>query len=432
MDELELELELRRVLRARPEPEPVPDPLPGVHRGIRRRRRLRQASFAGTALAVVGVVAGAALLVGPATHRSLPPAATTSPVQPTAAPTVTRPPLVVPPPDAGVPAGFAATDLSFVSATHGFAIGGALCPGIPCRALLATTDSGASWSRRSAPACTRGTCPTHVRFASDRIGYAWGFNGLFLTVDGGRSWSRQSGPTVYGLEVAHGVAVRVVTADACPGCRFVVQTSLVGSTVWQTTYTSSEQRTDAGLVRSGSRLAVPLYAHPSGGSSAPQTTSLLLSTDDGRSWVRRDDPCTTTGTEVDAAGVSFSPAGELVVLCRNRQAGTGTTLIVSADGGRTFGPRRTVPAIAPDAATGAGPGVLVAVGTTGSTTRLVRSGDAGATWQQVASEPAANGATTPVLLAFTSPSTGWWVGPSGRRLWRTTDGGRTWTSRSFR
>ena len=41
-----------------------------------------------------------------------------------------------------------------------------------------------------------GPCVKHLRFANDRVGYAYGDDALFMTNDGGRSWSPEKGGAI--------------------------------------------------------------------------------------------------------------------------------------------------------------------------------------------------------------------------------------------
>jgi hypothetical protein len=88
---------------------------------------------------------------------------------------------------------FLPTDVSFVSPAHGWAIS----PG----RLMQTGDGGRTWSKVTAPP----EYADHVRFASERVGYAWALRkDLYLTRDGGVSWQPAKLTHVLQLEASAG------------------------------------------------------------------------------------------------------------------------------------------------------------------------------------------------------------------------------------
>ena len=105
-----------------------------------------------------------------------------------------------------VPAGFAATSVTFVSADEAFVLGTAPCAHAPCTAILRTRDRGATWAALPAPPVPVGEPDGGVGWAD--LGFTTGTNGvvvhapadsdgnstqrpgqLFLTSDGGASWT---------------------------------------------------------------------------------------------------------------------------------------------------------------------------------------------------------------------------------------------------
>jgi photosystem II stability/assembly factor-like uncharacterized protein len=425
---MNVEQELQRVLRTRDTPLQVADPVGAVRSGMRRRRRTQRVQVLAAGAGVAAIALSAAALVGN-------PWAATAPTPGATQPATQRPPSDL----TAVPAGFTAQDLSFVTTQHGWALGTAPCGTASCTIELVTTDGGSTWSRRPAPTlprtCTPDACVTRVRFADEKVGYAFGPS-LYLTNDGGKTWSRQSTSPVYGLEIAAGTVSRVVSReDGCPGCTFVVQSSDVGSVVWSTRHSSDLLRADAAMVRYGSRLAVPLFANPAGGAGDAHA-SLLLSTDSGTTWTTREDPCGPTSSnavdEVDARELSFGPEGLLVALCQPRTAQNAASAVrMSADSGRTFGPARSTPGIAVHVAAVSADRIVAEVWD-GSTDALILSRDGGRIWTRVAEQPMPNGAdSSHGFLAFSTRLTGTWVGSDESAVWRTTDGGATWTQHSF-
>lgn len=418
---MELEADLSRVLRAHAVGSPVADPVAAVHAGMARRQRRQWLRAATGALAVLAV-AGSAVWVVTEPDR-------TSRQQLAGAP---------------VPDGFRADDLSWVSVEDGFALGTAACAKGRCVHVLRTRDGGRSWVSTSGsglPTGCEGSCPTRVRFADRSTGYAFGHT-LLMTTDGGATWTAQPGPVTYGLEVARGTAVRVVAREGCPGCRFEVQRSAVGTTDWVTVQTSEELRSDAELARQVDQVVVALKANAAGG-AAGAATGLLISPDGGSTWTRRDDPCqdpATVGNSPDetvAAHVVLSLTGEVVALCQRRgwrSNGGNSTVTVSGDDGVSFAPPTGFPE-ATDASlfTGAGKGVLLAETRQGGNGDVVlqRSLDGGRTWAEVARTKQVDGATDAAYLAFSTAMVATWVPQPGGVVWRTQDAGATWTEHRF-
>jgi len=418
---VELEADLSRVLRAHAVASPVADPVAAVHAGMARRQRRQRLRAASTALALLAVAGSAAWVVTQPDRTS-------------------RQQLA----GAPVPDGFRADDLSWVSVEDGFALGTAACAKGRCVHVLRTRDGGRTWASTSGsglPAGCEGTCPTRVRFADRSVGYAFGQT-LLMTTDGGATWTAQPGPATYGLEVARGTAVRVVTREGCPGCRFEVQRSAVGTTDWTTVQRSEELRTSAELARQVDQVVVSLKANAAGG-AAGAATSLLLSADGGSTWTRRDDPCQDPATvgnapdETVAAHVVLSLAGEVVALCQRRgwrSNGGNSTVAVSGDNGGSFAPPMGFPE-ATDAGlvTGADKGVLLAETQQGGSRDVVlmRSTDAGRTWVAVASAPRPEGTRDAAYLAFSTASVATWVPQPGTSVWRSQDGGATWAEHRF-
>ena len=424
---MEIERELQRVLTTRELIVPATDPVGAVHAGMRRRRRTQRVQVLSAGLGIAGVAIGATLLVNN-------PQATT-PAPPASAGPTSKPPSNL----AAVPVGFTAQDLSFVTTQRGWALGTAPCGASSCTIQLVTTDGGSSWSRRPAlglpTTCSDAPCVRHIRFADARVGYAFGPS-LFITNDGGSHWSAQSTSPVFGLEIAGGKVSRVVSKqDGCPGCSFLTQTSNVGSVVWRTAFSSDQPMTSAGLVRFGSRLAAPLFGNPAGGAGDAHTT-VLLSKDGGSTWRSRQDPCSPPSSnalsESDATSLSFGPEGLLVALCTNRLADPGGTAVrLSTDSGSTFGPARPTPSLAVKVAAVSHDTVVVEAAAAGRDVLLLTA-DGGRSWKQVAAQPQPDGSLGAGFLAFSTPRTGTWVGADATTVWRTSDGGATWTAHPFR
>lgn len=96
-----------------------------------------------------------------------------------------------------VPAGFAATSVTWVSPDEAFVLGTAPCAHAPCTSVLRTLNRGATWAGLPAPAEPvgapgQGGVVWGIRFATPEHGFVFG-DGLWETTDGGARWSRVTG-----------------------------------------------------------------------------------------------------------------------------------------------------------------------------------------------------------------------------------------------
>jgi photosystem II stability/assembly factor-like uncharacterized protein len=381
------------------------------------------------------------LPVGPVHTPSNQPAPTGSPSvssPPTGSPSATQTKGV---PVVAIPAGFTVRDLSFVSLTEGWALGSHACTdvAVDCATSLAhTTDGGRTWSGLPTPPWANGGPVTdieHLRFATSQVGYAFSSTALYLTTDAGRSWQRQDGGA-WGLEVANGIAVRVLGQGACaPGCNFRVERAAVGSSSWQpVSLPPGAFPAGAELVRTGHVLALATYGHPAGGASNAHG-ALFISTDDGASWRLRTvcpSPATTDG-EVDLTSLALAPDGTIAVLCAGRMAGHGGFVQTSTDNGASF------------ATIGSGLGAFqpARVGAASSGVLFVQSdalyreaADTGHNWRRTGP---GQGPPSASFIGFQTPTTGRVVqagdpnavDPGSQTIWTTTDSGLTWTKFTF-
>ena len=121
-----------------------------------------------------------------------------------------------------VPAGFAATSVTWVSADEAFVLGTAPCAHAPCSSIARTRNRGASWTALPAPAVPVGApgqagVVWGIRFAAPGHGFVFG-DGLWETTDGGQRWSRVTTPfgSVLSLAIVPG-QVLVLVARCTPG-----------------------------------------------------------------------------------------------------------------------------------------------------------------------------------------------------------------------
>ena len=154
-----------------------------------------------------------------------------------------------------VPARFAATSVTFVSADEAFVLGTAPCAHAPCTAVVRTLDRGQSWVGLPAPAEPVGqpglpAAPAvwGIRFATPGHGFVFG-DGLWETTDGGGQWIRDAEPggSILSLAIAGG-QVLALTARCTPGggCEqpAVLQRRTLGGGSW----TAVEKVTIGGVI----------------------------------------------------------------------------------------------------------------------------------------------------------------------------------------
>lgn len=352
-----------------------------------------------------------------------------------------------------MPARFRAVDLTWVSPDEGWALGTAPCSHAPCTSLLRTRDAGKSWVGVHAPAaelsdtagCVSG-CVTHVRFADNLLGYAFGPDAFYSTVDGGDTWSRQPGGAEE-LEIADGMVLRVTTSTpgCLPNCAYRLQRSQVGSTGWQDVALPAAGR-GAGvqLVRSGPVAALLTLGNPASSASA-ETSVLFTSGDDGANWTSRGEPCPRGAAaagkptvENDTRAVTLASDRSLTVLCSARNANQAQFTMTSTDAGAHF---TAAPATLP-----MGKGGLIAAASAKvllvESGELFRSTDGGRTWRVTADAPTTgSGPALARFLGFESSSVGRLLafGPTDEanlaaalpRMWTTSDAGATWDAHTF-
>jgi photosystem II stability/assembly factor-like uncharacterized protein len=314
-----------------------------------------------------------------------------------------------------------------------------------CDAVEHTTDGGRSWASLPAPVgahvlvpeadgnsdpeSCREPCLTGARFASTRIGYAYGVKAFYTTADGGLSWHRRPGGAV-GLEAADGNVIRVTSSGSgCPGpCHLGVETAPVGSMAWTTRSLGSTGSLFVGNAvfnRTGARAYLLVEANPAGGGEYERST-LFRTADDGRTWTMAGEPCPQLGREDDSTLPSSGPDGSWAVLCRPRGVSGNAYAATSADGGRTFhaGSFRFGSAFA-QAVGAASSRVLIVSGD-----ETYRSTDGGNHFARLS----ANAGSSPGRLSwlgFSTTSVGHGLSADRRSAWTTRDGGRTWTAFRF-
>jgi photosystem II stability/assembly factor-like uncharacterized protein len=343
-------------------------------------------------------------------------------------------------------------DSTWISPLAGWVLGEGKAGCSTCVIIKYTDDGGRTWTMVPTPAgrtllsggstytCQNsGGCVTHLVFVNRDDGYLFGPD-LFTTTNGGRTWNRQRGkPTVALATVAPGVVWRLTyDEDGCPGpCGLTLQQQRTGTTSWVTVRAPFDG-SGTGLVpqivsTDSARVLIAFYGNIAGGVSSHAT--FFVAANLGRSWSKRVDPCGWNRTnEVDAYDASAIPEGTVVVECLAKGISNQAFVMVSHNGGKTFGPRRPIPPLfANMVAVASANTIVAATGEAGGsgpfTYTLERSTNGGLSWRTVVRDPETLTSSTPgeSYLGFVSPTVGHWIG-FGNKLWTTTDGGEHWTA----
>lgn len=344
--------------------------------------------------------------------------------------------------DAGTLRGVRILDLTFAGVDDGWALASADCihGSGRCTALLRSTDGrswhstpGAAFNVPGVQGCAD-PCVSHLRFANDSVGYAFGPQALLMTTDGGRTWTREPGGAD-ALETLDGNVIRVTDPGDCvPGCPYSVQLAPIGSTSWHTVSLPGQPGGVAQLVRTGNVAALQVYGNPAGGAPAPLTT-LFTSRDDGAHWTNRGEPCpqqrpssANPHGEIDSSRITSASDGSLTVLCTPRVESGPQFTATSTDGGAHFaaGDRRALGAAGVAALAAASRKIILV-----SSDDTYRSADGGQHFARLG----ANSGSSPGpsrWLGFESASVGHAISRDGRTIWTTRDAGQAWTHVRFR
>jgi photosystem II stability/assembly factor-like uncharacterized protein len=347
---------------------------------------------------------------------------------------------------------------SWFSASEGWALAALPCGLSTCTRVAQTTDAGQTWHVLPTPAariqdgsvnCSAQTCVSQIAFATPEIGYLYG-PALLMTTDGGQTWHAEPGLQTETLTVASGQVYRVIYSHGgCPGpCQPALQEAAVGSTSWRTLIgqlNEPDRSSSAQIIVSGSDVLVATYGSLAG--PIPAEAVVYGSADGGGTWRQSADPCAGLGPngpkqEEDLIALSAAPGGFFAGMCAPHNI-TSTFVITSANAGATWRPTAAAPrgqwlgfvAAASQSTIAVASGALSGNGT--DTAQLLITADGGRSWVTAATDTqnlsAGNPITgnAPAWLGFETPQVGHWLGdPHG--IWTTTDGGQHWSRTAFR
>jgi hypothetical protein len=314
--------------------------------------------------------------------------------------------------------GFGVESLSFVGA-RGFAIGSFGSTTL----LEESDDDGATWhivGKVPVPECITNVCAGYrLRFGSPDVGYAYGDSVLLVTHDGGHVWTeRQSALDTGTIDLAAYGSTAAIQAFGGGPCGCVLEYTTNGGVAWRNTGVSPISGSN-----SGDRLAMEsdiAYAtqlgNPAGGGEG--AAPIYVSTDQGKTWHVRAMPC----GELPLIGDMAATGGHVVgVLCIDRTTLPFTlTLRISGDGAQTFGAASApVPGTVSTGMLAIASSSLAAVA---NDSGVLLTSDGGARWHRM-------------LTCFAD-----WLGFEstsqlhvlcGNTLWRSGNGGRTWSGYTF-
>lgn len=394
--------------------------LDAVYAGAARRRRRRTAVVAtAAAFVLVGAAVPLSVLILDKDHARDPieTAASVGPTAQTPRDTVktahSQPTPTTSAPTQGPAWGRARVASVTATSTRTFVVLGFLgdtgaCKLPDCLRLVQTHDGGKTFTALPVPRDAMagdadpaaGAAATDVRFGSANDGWLYG-NGLWATHDGGYAWNKIKLPgPVNRLAAAHGIVWALLSTDG--GNSQQLWRSPVGSDKWtQVPNVTVGAPGDVALI--GTRVVV-LGAGP----------SKEWVSKDGTKFTAHASPCTT------AMAAELSASGSLWAKCAT---GTAAYVATSADGVKWRPVKSTSDGSAPPNSLAIGArgadDALLAIGANEPLSDLYADGT-----HQPVSRPPDVGAIID-YLGFTTVSVGYAI--DGTNLWRTDDGGDTWT-----
>jgi photosystem II stability/assembly factor-like uncharacterized protein len=288
-----------------------------------------------------------------------------------------------------------------------------------------------------------------VAFDNAGDGFVYGRRQLFVSHDDGSTWNAPQGFFGVLSVVPLGRSVWVLEescSQATGNCEVGVEQSSDGGRTWSTLALPTQGMASGtpAMVRTSVSSALIVIPPPPPlvvGGSPPSSSLLLRTTDGGRTWQQSSVPCVGLST-------FFSQAPDWTIwLGCAAQPGGGSQakeLVRSFDGGVTWNavqcPAGTNPASVPGCYFSNTPsgGYLGDLAAASSTTAFADGGridvlvtrDGGTTWSEI--NPVIGGRDSGTVgLFFANANDGWVISEAtaaaNEGLWRTTDGGVTWS-----
>lgn len=327
--------------------------------------------------------------------------------------------------------------VTFVSATHAWALLNAECSGGRCLRIVETTDGGSTWSDIQPPPVPPGdgglAIPgaSSIRFANATDGWVFGPS-LWSTHDDGATWNEIQVPglevdSIDQLEVVGPVAVAVGSKADLTAPAFRLAEAAVGGDAWEVVGLESEY--GAGPEPTPDLVA----SHGTGWYFQVDRVPIDGQRRSSAGWATWEPPC---AGENGPAVLAAASAAELAAACQVGVWGDsasglapGVRTFVSHDGGDHFAPvGGALPASGLRGIAMASASVIVVAGYDDTGDVLLRSADGGKTWN-VVQRVTAGGLR---YLGFTTASQGVAIVTSlADGLLMTHDGGATWSAVHF-
>jgi photosystem II stability/assembly factor-like uncharacterized protein len=373
------------------------------------------------------------------------PVASTTTTQVAEQPTTSAQPTEIPPtpfPDTPVPAAInaplveapALLDIHFLNELDGW--------GVTETQIVRTNDGGITWYNVTPPDVTSAGYNAH-NFVLDNE-HAWlqitdfsksiTSSDVYRTSDGGLTWTKSTAPFGGGrltfLDGKNGWAFGDLGAGAGSEAVAVYQTTDGGAT-WNQTYTNDPNQPNAGNslplggIKSGLTPLNMQTAWVSGVVYSDGTVYLYRTDDGGANWVQVTTlsllPAAQT-TQVSFDPVRFVTATDAFVTVRIPSDQTQMAVYVSNDAGNTWS---LTPILIPNGSSADFMSATEAVIYNGA--QFYVTHDAARTWSII--PPDVIFGDTFAMMDFVNASTGWVITDSNdhRALYRTTDGGTTWS-----
>lgn len=378
---------------------------------------------------------GTTTTAGGATSSSRPTPATTPPSTTTTAPVTTTSPKGGP-----VPAGFDPVSFTAVTAAEFWLLGEAPCANPVCTSIVRSDDGGSSFAGIPAPPAPlttgQGAGVDTLRFADASDGYAFALgnqgSNFWSTHDGGAHWSAPrnfSGKTLLAFGTGAGYAFALVATCQSGSCSAVtLERSRVRDDSWAALPVTLPASSGplASMTVHGANIWLSI-----GATTSQANQVLLAGTRSGGSFSTYQSPCSPgLGGTIQAASDNV-----LWAVC---PTGMMSEAFRSADGGAHWSSLKTGQLVnstqlAPVSDT-------IAYLVPSAQGPFLGTTDAGLSWRNV-SGTTTTGTWSWAWVGFTDSRTGsalqeqgtapagwpWPKGPLPYQLWRTTDGGASWS-----
>lgn len=374
------------------------------------------------------------------TPTTTPPASSTTAVTTTVPTTTTTSQAAGQPAGGPVPARFDPVSFTAISDQEFWLMGEAPCSNQVCTSIVRTTDGGSSFVGLPAPAApiTEGQGPgvSTLRFADPENGYAFALGGqadnFWVTHDGGEHWSQPAGlagKTLMAFGTGGGYAFALVGKCQSGGCSSV---ALERSSVSDDSWSALSAQILAGAGPTASMTVHGSYVWLSVGSSSSQQNEVLLAgTASGASFNRYTSPCSP-----DLGGTIAATSDDVLwAVC---PTGMMAQAFRSTDGGAHWSqPLNTGELVNSTQLAPASDTTAYLVPSNGP---FLATSDGGQSWHSVPGTTT-TGSWSWAWTGFTDAQTGsalqeegtapagwpWPNGPLPYELYRTTDGGTSWS-----